>query len=78
MEVKKTFENAIQFIAGRTATLHFPMGKDKNGREIRLYSALFLLCSLFLLSFGSFRHDIDLETIIVSNLYLKFTKAVAS
>jgi hypothetical protein len=78
MGVKKNFENAIQFTIGRTATLHFSMGKEKNGRWVRLYSALFLLCSLFLLSFGSFRHDIDLETIIVFNLYLKFTKAVAS
>jgi hypothetical protein len=78
MGAKKTFENAIQFTIGRTATLHFPMEKEKNGRWIRLYSALFLLCSLFLLSFGSFRHDIDLETIIIFNLYLKFTKAIAS
>jgi len=70
------FEKAAQFTKNRTATLHFPWKKRKNGKGIRLYGALFLLCSLFLLSFGSFRHDIDLETNIVSNLYLKFTNAV--
>jgi hypothetical protein len=40
--------------------------------------ALFLLCSLFLLPFGSFRHDIYLEAIISANLYLKFAKGAAS
>jgi len=46
--------------------------------EIESYrAALFLLSALFLLFFGSFSHDINLETIIVSNLYLKLAKALA-
>jgi len=40
--------------------------------EIESYRA-----ALFLLSFGSFSHDINLETIIVLNLYLKLAKALA-
>ena len=38
---------------------------------------LFLLGSLFLLCFCSFRHDTYLETIIICNSYLKFAKANA-
>jgi hypothetical protein len=50
------------------------MEKEKNGSYLRPFRALFLLCSLFLLSFGSFRHDAYLEAIIIVNLYLKFAK----
>jgi hypothetical protein len=53
------------------------MENEKNGSWLRRYKALFLLCSLFLLCFGSFRHDIYLKAIIIANLYLKFAKGSA-
>jgi hypothetical protein len=51
--------------------------KEKWEKGQKLPICLFLLCGLFLLAFGSFSHDINLEAIIVSNLYLKFAKAFA-
>jgi hypothetical protein len=48
------------------------------GDEQSFTIALFFLSALFLLSFSSLSHDINLETIIVLNSYLKFAKASAS
>jgi len=49
--------------------------EEKRKMEIIVWNALFFLCSLFLLSFGSFSHDVNLKTIIAFNLYLKFAKS---
>jgi hypothetical protein len=47
----------------------------KENRDIaKCYIGLFLLFSLFIVLFWSFRHDTNLKNIIEANLYLKFAK----